>query len=263
MLAQYDQAMRDRFAKHLNLERRYQRIFKADDTSEDDDRDDDNGNGNGDNERHIVDQLADLLVEAGSDGDGKLSREDALRYLLHSTRGQALVGRMAGAARKRATRKASTMTRSETLRRIVTKTGGLGPLCRKIVKRGSTEVSEAELTGMLISQAEATYPNMTSEAAFSKMFCGPDGLVWRQAIQIAKATQLEIMPVATEAGDTDVADDTQEATRQMERLVDEQIRRSPEMTRGAAWDVVVRDNPALAERALRQPSAKSYLAFPR
>jgi hypothetical protein len=41
----------------------------------------------------------------------------------------------------------------------------------------------------------------------------------------------------------------------MERLVDEQIRRSPELTRSAAWDVVVRENPMLADPAIRRTTA--------
>src|SRR6516164_5655269 len=112
MLQQYDRVMRDHIGKHRNLQQRYERIFKADEsdvddepeTDTDDDRldgdaddnrlDGDNGsdseNGNGNEPRHLVSQLADLMVEAGS-ADGEVTREQALQYLLHSERGQALV----------------------------------------------------------------------------------------------------------------------------------------------------------------------------
>jgi len=46
---------------------------------------------------------------------------------------------------------------------------------------------------------------------------------WRDCAKGSKAQQLEIMPVSTEADQ----DDSGKATRQMERLVDEQRRRSP------------------------------------
>jgi hypothetical protein len=84
----------------------------------------------------------------------------------------------------------------------------------------------------------------------------------RKAVAVAKAAQLEIMPNATEAGDTDVEDDSGKATRQMERLVDEQIRRSPEMTRSQAWNVVVHENPTLAAGAIRRPVANEKMLYP-
>src|SRR6516164_2043405 len=95
MLQQYDQATRDQIVKRRNVLQRYERIFKDDgdlpDDVPDDDRelpddvvdddrqdDDDDGenaecldgdsdsdNGNG-GQRHVVDELADLLVEGGS-----------------------------------------------------------------------------------------------------------------------------------------------------------------------------------------------------
>src|SRR6516165_9421903 len=94
MLQQYDRVMRDQMIKRRNLQQRYEKIFKADDEPDDIDddhvdddideerldgdngSDSDNGD-NGNNEpRHLVDQLADLMVEAGS-SDGEVTREDA------------------------------------------------------------------------------------------------------------------------------------------------------------------------------------------
>jgi hypothetical protein len=51
----------------------------------------------------------------------------------------------------------------------------------------------------------------------------------------------------------------------MERLVDEQIRRSPEMRRSQAWNVVVRENPTLAAASIRRPvvNEKMLYRFPR
>src|SRR5262249_13494206 len=147
-----------------------------------------NGNddgGNGDNAEHLVSTLADLMVEAGS-ADGEVTREDALRYLLHSERGQALVSRMAK-TRKRDNRKDFSMTRTETLSRIVKQAGGIGPLCRKIVKRGTTDVGEAELVGMITAAAKAEYPDMDNSRAFAKAFCGPNGEMLRRAVEVAKA----------------------------------------------------------------------------
>ena len=81
---------------------------------------------------------------------------------------------------------------------------------------------------------------------------------WRDCAKGSKAQQLEIMPVSTEADQ----DDSGKATRQMERLVDEQIRRSPEMTRSQAWNVVVHENPTLAATAIRRPVANEKMLYP-
>ena len=279
MLQQYDRVMRDQMIKRRNLQQRYEKIFKADDEPDDidDDRvdddideerlDGDNGsdsdNGdNGNNEpRHLVDQLADLMVEAGS-SDGEVTREDALRYLLHSARGQALVSRMA-AHRKRIGK--NTMNRSEQLRAVVRKAGGVVSLCKSIAATGRCAVTEHELTALAVAEAKRLYPDIKDDArAFAKMFTdvGPTGTALRQAVQIAKAAQLEIMPDATAAGDTDVEDDSGKTTAQMERLVDEQIRRSPEMTRSQAWSVVVHENPTLAAAAIRRPVANEKMLYP-
>jgi hypothetical protein len=202
MLKQYDTWMRDRMTKYDDLQQRYERIFKADESDVDDepetDIDDDRLDGdadderldgdNGDNDEHLISTLADLMVEAGS-ADGEVTREDALQYLLHSERGQQLVSRMAAARKRANNRKGFTMNRSEQLRAVVKQAGGLGPLCQKIVKRGSAEMSEAELVGMITSFAKATYPGMDDSRAFSKMFCGPDGETLRRAVEVAKATQ--------------------------------------------------------------------------
>jgi hypothetical protein len=173
--------LHDHAITHRNLKRRYQKIFKQSDA---DDEDETSG------ERHLVDELADLLVEAGS-SDG-VTREQALQWLLHSRDGQALVGRMMSAHRKRATsRKGFQMTRSEQLHSVVKQAGGLMALCRRIAKSGSSGgVAEAELVGMLLTSARLEYPHLTGEAAFTKMFCGPDGEVLRRAVQVAKFAQL-------------------------------------------------------------------------
>jgi hypothetical protein len=176
----YEQAL---LRKHRDLERRYQKIFKADASDEDDDDDTDNG------EQHLIDRLADLLVEAGSP-DGEVSRESALQWLLHSRNGQAFVSRMAAARKRANTRKDSPMNRTEHLRAVVSKAGGLDSLCKRFVAKGSSgDVSEAELVGMLTQAARQQFPDMDDARAFSKLVCGPNGELARRAIEVAKITQ--------------------------------------------------------------------------
>jgi hypothetical protein len=268
MLQQYDLAIRDRYAKFCALEQRYQKIFKADDEPDDDvidnDRDDSGDNGGNSEPRHVVDELADLLVEGGSP-DGEVTREQALRWLLHSTRGQALVARMAQ-HRKQNRKDLQMPTRQEVLKGYLKAAGGLDGLAAQIVKKGTTTVSEAELVGMITAEARSIAPNLSEAQAFSRLYtdASPRSLRLRQAIAVCKAAPLEIMPVSVGGADAiDAADaDPAKATAQMERLVAEQIKRSPEMTRSAAWDVVVRENPTLAAAAIRRPVANEKMLYP-
>jgi hypothetical protein len=237
MFKQYDAWTR----KHAN-EKRYERIFKVDTSANDDTTD------NGDNaDRHLVDTLADLIAEAGS-SDDEISRQDALRWLLHTRRGQALVTRMARHRKRASNRKDSGMTRTETLTRIIKQAGGLGPLCQRIVKRGRSDVDDAELTGMIIAAAKAEYPDLDDSRAFTKMFCGPNGEVLRRAMMIAKAVA---MPEPEQVGgdDTTAVDDPARALAELKEMVAELRARARNLSESAAWDRVMRERPSLAKRA--------------
>jgi hypothetical protein len=250
--------------KHA-MQRRLARIFKQGeepDDHEDDELDADNGNDNGDNgERHLVDQLADLLVEAGS-SDGEVLRQDALRWLLHSRDGQALVGRMA-AHRKQIdaaiNRKGFQMpTRQEVLKGYVRSAGGVIPLCKRIVAKGVTDISEHELTQLAVDAAKREYGISDDARAFAKMFTdtGPTGDTLRQAIQLAKVAQV--------GGDDGDADDVAAALEELHRLADAHRRRNPELTPSQAFARVFADprNAALAHRAHKRPTANAKNAFP-
>jgi hypothetical protein len=183
---------RDHIAKRRNLQRRYERIFKAD-TSDDDDTD--NGNGNG--ERHLIDELADLLVEAGSP-DGEVSRESALQWLLHSRNGQAFVSRMAQ-ARKR-TNKGDIMTNKEDT--AVT-------LAKAFVDSGGSFLTESQLTEKINEYAQLSRQSGESlHQAFARVFAGntAEAKLFRQAVAICKARDMFGNPPVQDS-DEDVADE--------------------------------------------------------
>jgi hypothetical protein len=238
--------------------KRFEQIFKDDvdvddeETNDDGLGDDENDNGNGNNgQRHLVDQLADLLVEAGS-GDGPVSREDALRYLLHSERGQALVARMAQ-ARKQQTNK-GTANMDATIR-----------IAKSIADSGRSWLTEHELTAKIEQYAlRERRAGETLPQAFSRVFSANtvEGNLFRKAVQIAKAAQLEIMPVQVGGDDVNV-NDAEKAYTQLQRLADEQRRRSPDLTEEQAFARAFKENPALARRAHRRPAATTSFPFPR
>jgi hypothetical protein len=222
-------------------------LFVADEEEEakmqDDDSDDDHLDASGDNGgRHVVDTLADLLAETG-----EFTREQALHYLLRTARGAAILQRVRAASRKRDDRKDSAMNRTEALTRIVRKAGGLGLLCQKIVKRGRSDVTEAELTGMITETAKHEHPDLTSEAAFVRLYTGNELL--RRALQVAKAAPV-LEPEQVGGDDATDVNDPAKALAQLRRMIDELRRRAHNLTESEAWSRVVRENPRLAKRAI-------------
>jgi hypothetical protein len=234
--------------------RKYASARKAD-TSDDDD----NGNG----EQHLIGQLADLLAEAGS-SDGEVTREQALRWLLHSKEGQSLIARLApyrkqidAAHRKRATnRKGFQMTRDETLRSMTKMHGGVHGLAKRIIRDGTTDITEHELTGLIVDAAKREYPDLSDAQAFAKAFgaAGPNGDTLRRAIAITKQVN----------GDDDNDDDAAAALEELHRLADAHHRKHPELTPEGAFARVFADprNAALAHRAHKRPVANRANSFP-
>jgi hypothetical protein len=206
----------------------------------------------------------DLFVadEDQTDADDEVTREQALQRLLHSERGQALVASVA--QHRKRNRKGFQMTRSETLRVMVKRHNGIAGLCQHIIKTGASDVSEAELTGMITAAAKAEHPDMDDTRAFAKLYTSPNGETLRRAIAIAKAAQLQIMPVQVGGDDVDV-NNAEKAYTQLQHLADEQRRRSPELTRDQAFARVFSDpnNAALAVRAHKCPAPTTSYPFPR
>jgi hypothetical protein len=246
------------------LQKRFGRGFikndAADDDNIDDERDDDrlDGDNGGNGPRHVVDELADLLVEGGSP-DGEVTREQALRWLLHTQRGQALVARMAQARKRATNRKGFQMpTRQEVLKGYVRSAGGVIPLCKRIVAKGVSDISEHELTQLAVDDAKREYGISDDAKAFAKMFTdtGPTGDTLRRAIQIAKVAQV--------GGDDVDADDAAAALEELHRLADAHRRSNPELTPSQAFARVFADprNAALAHRAHKRPTANAKNAFP-
>jgi hypothetical protein len=222
--------------------RRYERIFKADE--EDETGTDETGDDNGNGERHLVDQLADLLVEAGNSDGGALSREDALRYLLHSERGQALVARMANSKRR------------TTMDPAVVK------IAKAFVRTGKSFMGEDELTKMIFDYAQSGRLNdETPQQAFTRAYTAPtaEGQLLRRAVAVAKQFS---MTVQVDVNDDD--DNAEEAYAQLQQLAEEQRRRSPELTTDQAFAKVFADpaNAALAAKAHRRPVANAQNVFP-
>jgi hypothetical protein len=142
---------------------------------------------------------------------------------------------------------AKMMTRTQTLTRIVRKAGGLAPLCQRIVKRGYSDISEAELTGMATELAKHEYPSMDDAQAFTRLYAGNELL--RRALMVAKA---EPMPEPEGVGGDDATDvnDPAKALAQLQAMIAELRGRARHLSESELWNRVTRENPALTKRAI-------------
>ena len=237
------------------LQKRFGRIFKND--GADDEGETDNGD-NGDND-HVVSQIADLLVQAGS-SDGPVDRETALRWLLHSKDGRALLVQLSPylKAVARTNRKGFQMpTRQEVLKGYVRSAGGVVALCKRIVAKGTTDITEHELVSLLVTELKRAEPDLSDAQAFTKAFTGPSGAMLQQAVQVAKVAQVI-------GNDDDDDDDAAAALEELQRLADAHQRKHPELTGQQAFARVFSDprHAALAHRAHKRPTANEKNAFP-
>jgi Arc/MetJ-type ribon-helix-helix transcriptional regulator len=135
------------------IERRYEHIFKGNDAG------------------HHASVAADLLVESGE----FRSRQEALRHLLTTAHGAAHLQRL------RTSKKGTAMDATV-------------KIAKGIADSGRSWLTEHELTSKIEQYAlRDRLPNETQEQAFARHFTANDeeGRLFRKAVQVAKATQLQ------------------------------------------------------------------------
>jgi hypothetical protein len=232
-----DYAAWDRIGSEL--QKRFGRNFKNDAADDEDETD------NGDNkQRHFVDQLADLLVEAGS-SDSEVTREDALRWLLHSKEGAALVTRMAQARKRDTSKRTSPMDTTEPVLK----------LAKAFVDSDSSFMPEADLTKMIEDYAlRGQRSGETPAQCFSRVVCAgtAEGLLFRKALAVCK--QVGPPPRG--------GDDAAQAYRKLEKLADRERDRDPRLSQEQAFAKAFKDNPALAAKAHQRPTASASNTYP-
>jgi hypothetical protein len=144
------------------------------------------------------------------------------------------------------------------LKGYVRSAGGIIPLAKRIVAKGTTDITEHELTQLVVDAAKREHPDLSDAQAFSKMFgaANPTGDTLRRAVQVAKVAQV--------AGDDGDADDAAEALDELHRLAEQHHRSNPELTPQQSFARIFADprNAALAARAHRRPVANEKNAFP-
>jgi hypothetical protein len=254
--AYFDKIMKEA-ADEAEAERRRRHAVVVGRTGEDDEWDD-NGNSAVD---HHISHLADLLVEAGG---GDITRAEALNWLLHDRKGQALVHRM----REHVKREDTTMTADNLV--AVAKDYGMRAIAKRIVEKGdSMGVDEATFTAMLNVDAERFRRTGESVAqSFSRMFSddSAEGRTLREAYALTKVATLDVEPTFVGGADArDVNNDRSRAFQRLTSMAEELRRRSPTLSSAQAFARVFEDpgNAELAAKAHQWPAPTTSYPFPR
>jgi hypothetical protein len=126
----------------------------------------------------------------------------------------------ADAERVAATKSFLMTPREAVLRRLVKSCGGVQTLCKQIVRDGASDLTEHELTALIVEQAKIDRPVMSDAQAFAKAFgsASPAGETLRRAVAIAKGAPAPQPASDDDDGIGDGADALAELERHAERL---------------------------------------------
>jgi hypothetical protein len=219
--------------------------------------------------KHLVDTLSDLMV-AGS--EGRLTKPAAIRHLLFSDRGNALVHRMRAARKQQpTTKKEKPMTdnRADELVSIAKADRGSGIFVvaertLQAINKGEKPLvkNEHEATALIVAAAKA------AGTTFAELYEGEETL--RRFVQAVKSATVagfplaEIMPRSTNADEAPGAGGSEaDAYDQLQKLVDGQRNKFPFMSRDALFAKVVDENPELFTLERRQSRARLAATLPR
>jgi hypothetical protein len=227
----------------------------------------------GDGVDHFASKIADLVVEAS---DGEVTRAAALTWLLTHKDGRALLVGLGGRGTAKRQKEFEMPTRKDVLKGLLLAHGGdVVTLCKHIAKVGATDISEAELTGMIQAAAQSDRRSgETVEQCFARKFNdqSPNGVVLRKATRIASGfarrddsddhlgddgawddpTSWSVRAKAPRADDEDTDADGEDAYDELCEEAEKLQKRDASLSFQQAFAKVYADNPALAREERRQ-----------
>jgi hypothetical protein len=151
----------------------------------------------------------------GWDAEGKpkvkqsMSMEEAIHWIANTAHGRSFA-QFHNSITKR--KEETPMNRTDELRDIAKTAGGMAVICKSIIDRGSTTISEHEFSAALMEHCKAHRAgNETVVKAFSRMIEEDSEI--RRAYGIAKGypNLMDIGPTSVEVGSTATADDSKKA----------------------------------------------------
>lgn len=189
-----------------------------------------------------------------------LSEEEALFFLLHHPTGRKLAEHLNSISKAE---RQPPMNRLEELKDFAKANGGMEMICKNIIDRGRTTISEQEFSAALMEHAKGRRKADESVVkAFSRMIEEDSDI--RRALGICKGypnlMSLEpLMVGGNDAFDTSVVDSSAKAAEQLKSLVEAQRSRAPTLTTSQLCERVYSDpaNAKIVAAAHRRPTASS------
>jgi hypothetical protein len=218
--------------------------------------------GTGRQADHHASTVADLLVEAKSFPD----RASALQHLLHKPSGQALLSRMHKAAEQTEKETPPMTSHTEFVQNVVKRYGIVALAKSMVQEQKSYGLDEHQFTQLATDHARRIYPNDRPDSAFSKLYQSEEAV--RRACAIAKSVPFVADLSPLQVGGFAAQDEAINNTEQSEayqQLLQIGKDRWPTASESQAFTNAISDpaNAALANRALRRPSATTSYEFPR
>jgi hypothetical protein len=196
-----------------------------------------------------------------------LSRQDAVRYLLHGAHGRATAQHIATTFKA----KEPVMDRATELQSIVKSHGGIQAMAKLFVAANKSigNVTEHEFTKLMHDEAQKTrQANERPDQAFARFYSSPESLELRKAIQICKSVPSSAPLMSfepTQVGGADVSvNDSAKAYAQLTDMAEAMRAKSPDLTIAQCFARVFTDtaNAALAAKAHRRPNASDVGNYP-
>jgi hypothetical protein len=193
-------------------------IIKLDDDEPRDDDDEQRTNTIDDDEK-LSGKLR-AMVAALITAMPTLKESEAMHFILHTRHGRKMFEHFSKA------KEPIVMNRSEELLSIAKVAGGMEAICKNIIDRGSTTITEAEFSAALMEHAKSN--RKTDESVvktFSRMI--EEDADIRRAYGICKGYPPNVMSlevVSTEVGSSEFADDRAEAIKQLNAMAEKQHR---------------------------------------
>jgi hypothetical protein len=191
--------------------------------------------------------------------------EEYLSYLLRHRDGRALAtalltNKNSDAGRVAKEKEFKMPSRVEVLKGLLRQhDGDVVALAKQICKTGSTDVTEAELCGIITAAAQSDRRSgESSEQAFARKFNdpSPDGIALRKATRLAAG-----YPVGEPDQNEDEPDDNNDDEDAYEELREKAVelrKHHPALSEAQSFALAYQQNPALAKKERRQ--SRPYLA---
>jgi hypothetical protein len=230
------------------------------------------GDGEQSNAESVIDPLIARHVAVLRTVRPDLTNEEALRVLIQTPRGRQLSAHLRDISKSKSMSKTSDPTAE--LTKYISTSGNIQGVAKHIVEKGESPLTESQLHDAVMSVARTQKKSGETDAqSFARLFESNADI--RKAQQIARdqafvesaqksigAYQMQsvnVAPVSTNVGNTNVADDSEAAYQQLKQMAEQLAASAPYMSVHQAFEQVftAQENASLAVRAIRRNRAEA------